>query len=150
MGLESATYIEDLNASNPDGDLDAKSQGDDHLKLIKSTIKATFPKMNAPLGKTNVISGTTLLTATQNNQVFRVTASATVTLPAVAGLHNGWKVTFIVLASVTLTLALTDGTLEDAMPSNQVSGHAAFDVSYTADSSKFSHTYQQVIDGGTY
>ena len=44
MGLESGTYISDLNAANPAaGDL--KSQGDDHLRLIKSTIKATFPNI---------------------------------------------------------------------------------------------------------
>lgn len=41
MGLESATYISDLVATNPTAS-DGKSQGDDHLRLLKSTIKATF------------------------------------------------------------------------------------------------------------
>lgn len=44
MGLESATYISDLNTANPDG-ADGKSQGDDHLRLIKAVLKATFPNI---------------------------------------------------------------------------------------------------------
>lgn len=41
MGLETGTYISDLVATNPLGS-DAKSQGDDHIRLIKSTVKASF------------------------------------------------------------------------------------------------------------
>lgn len=47
MGLESATYISGLNASNPVHATDQVSQGDDHLRLIKSTLLATFPNINA-------------------------------------------------------------------------------------------------------
>lgn len=42
MGLESATYISDLVTTNPDGDADPKSQGDDHIKLLKSALQNTF------------------------------------------------------------------------------------------------------------
>ena len=42
MGLESATYISGLDSSNPDGS-DSISQGDNHLRLIKSVLKATLP-----------------------------------------------------------------------------------------------------------
>lgn len=42
MGLESATYIDDLVTSNPAG-TDQESQGDDHLRLIKAAAKNTFP-----------------------------------------------------------------------------------------------------------
>jgi hypothetical protein len=48
MGLESATYIASLNSSNPVGSTDQKSQGDDHLRLIKSTIKNSFPGIDKP------------------------------------------------------------------------------------------------------
>lgn len=41
MGLESATDIYDLNAANPTATDDA-NQGDDHLRLIKSVLQATF------------------------------------------------------------------------------------------------------------
>lgn len=45
MGLEAATYINQLNASNPVGASDPKAQGDDHIRLIKSTIQASFPNI---------------------------------------------------------------------------------------------------------
>lgn len=51
MGLETATYISQLVETNPDG-LDAKSQGDDHLRLIKKTIKNTFPNVTGPVTAT--------------------------------------------------------------------------------------------------
>ena len=51
MALESATYISDLNASNPAAS-DAISSADDHLRLIKSTIKATFPNITGPVTAT--------------------------------------------------------------------------------------------------
>lgn len=42
MGLEAATYVNDFVTSNPTGG-DGRSQGDDHLRLIKSVLQATFP-----------------------------------------------------------------------------------------------------------
>lgn len=56
MGLETATYIDGLVVTNPVAG-DVVSQGDDHLRLLKSTIKATFPS----------ISGAVNLTHTQLN-----------------------------------------------------------------------------------
>lgn len=47
MGLETATYISQLNASNPVGATDPKSQGDDHLRLIKLVLQAQFPNLGA-------------------------------------------------------------------------------------------------------
>ena len=45
MALETGTYINSLNPANPAG-TDARSQGDDHIRLIKSTIVNTFPNIN--------------------------------------------------------------------------------------------------------
>lgn len=42
MALEAATFINDLVTSNPTG-ADGKSQGDDHLRLLKSVLQGTFP-----------------------------------------------------------------------------------------------------------
>ena len=42
MALEAGTYISDLVAANPDG-ASPKSSMDDHLRLIKGALKATFP-----------------------------------------------------------------------------------------------------------
>ena len=45
MGVEqNAKYISDLDANAPAGG-DSIAQGDDHLRLIKSTIKETFPNV---------------------------------------------------------------------------------------------------------
>jgi hypothetical protein len=52
MGLESGTYIDSLNASNPVHATDQVSQGDDHIRLLKSTIKASFPNVNGAVNFT--------------------------------------------------------------------------------------------------
>ena len=52
MGLESATYIDDLVITNPTSG-DDPSAGDDHLRLIKSTVKNTFPNISAPVTPTH-------------------------------------------------------------------------------------------------
>lgn len=61
MALESGTYINSLNASNPTI-TDQIDQGDDHIRLIKSTIKNTFTNITGQvtvtqtdLNKTNQI-----------------------------------------------------------------------------------------------
>lgn len=46
MGLEVATFIGQLVATNPVGGTDQKAQGDDHLRLIKSVLQNTFPGLN--------------------------------------------------------------------------------------------------------
>ena len=42
MGLESASYINNLDLDNPEQD-DSVSQGDDHLRLLKKVLKQTMP-----------------------------------------------------------------------------------------------------------
>lgn len=42
MALESGTFVSDLVSSNPPG-TDPKNQGDDHLRLVKAVLQATFP-----------------------------------------------------------------------------------------------------------
>lgn len=51
MALETGTYISDLDALNPTA-TDPKAQGDDHLRLIKSTVKNTFPQLTGPVNAT--------------------------------------------------------------------------------------------------
>lgn len=52
MALENATYISDLVTSNPQS-TDSVSQADDHLRLIKSTIKTTFPSVTGAVTKSH-------------------------------------------------------------------------------------------------
>lgn len=48
MALESASYIAQLNSANPTS-TDTVSQADDHLRLIKSVLKNTFPNLDQPV-----------------------------------------------------------------------------------------------------
>ena len=52
MGLESGTYISDLVVTNPVGSTDAVSSLDGHDRLIKSTIKNTFPNITGAVTPT--------------------------------------------------------------------------------------------------
>ena len=52
MSVESATYINGLNATYPAAG-DPKSEGDDHLRLIKSAVKATFPNVAGAVNPTH-------------------------------------------------------------------------------------------------
>ena len=69
MALETATYIDGLVTTNPTG-LDPKSQGDDHIRLLKSTIKATLPNITGPVtasqAELNILDGATVTTAEVN------------------------------------------------------------------------------------
>lgn len=68
MGLESTTFIDGLVATNPTSS-DNANQGDNHIRLIKSAIKATFPnitgavtvtqsQINSVTGKLDLAGGT--------------------------------------------------------------------------------------------
>jgi microcystin-dependent protein len=46
--LESGSYIDDLNVSNP-ANSDLLSAADDHVRLIKSVLKNTFPDFDGPV-----------------------------------------------------------------------------------------------------
>lgn len=60
MALETATYINGLNTSNP-ASTDGLSQADDHLRLIKSALKSTFANIDAAVTATeddlNILTG---------------------------------------------------------------------------------------------
>ena len=73
MTVETATYISDLNAALP-GATDLESEGDDHLRLIKSTVKATFANVTATVTPTH----------TQLNQLATNTFAGDVTALGVA------------------------------------------------------------------
>jgi hypothetical protein len=68
MGLESGSYISDLNSSNP-AVKDPKTEGDDHLRLIKAVLKATFPNVTGAITPTqtelNYVDGVTSAIQTQ-------------------------------------------------------------------------------------
>ena len=95
MALESTTYIDGLVTTNPTG-TDPRSQGDDHIRLVKSTIRSTFPNVSGAMTAThtelNLIDGYTGTTAELNYNdiptLGTVEASKTVTADAVGTTTN--------------------------------------------------------------
>ena len=83
MGLEVATYINGLVISNPAG-TDDRSQGDDHIRMIKSVLKNTFPNITGPInltqGQINAILGNLV-----------PVGIITMWSGAVANIPSGWK-----------------------------------------------------------
>ena len=85
MALESATYIDGLVSTNPLA-TDGLNQGDDHLRLIKSAVKATFPNLTgavtASQAELNLLAG---LTSLIPSGVIVMWSGAVGSIPA------GWK-----------------------------------------------------------
>jgi len=90
MALESTTYIDGLVVTNPTG-TDPRSQGDDHIRLIKSAIRNSFTGVSGAVTSThtelNLMDGVTATTVELNyNDVptlGTVESSKTVTADAV-------------------------------------------------------------------
>ena len=82
MALESGSFISDLIITNPTG-ADAKSTADDHLRLIKSVVKTTFPSITGAVTPThtvlNFVAGVTSAIQAQ------IDAKAALTSPALTG-----------------------------------------------------------------
>lgn len=98
MSLESATYINQLNILNPDG-TDLVSTADDHLRLIKSTIKNTFPNITGPVTATqDALNGQSYLLDTGAANAVVVTPT-----PAWTSYTDGRSVTFKAVANSTTT-----------------------------------------------
>ena len=55
MSLESATYIWQLVPTNPEGS-DPVTEGDNHIRMVKGTLQASFPGMTAPWTTSSVIN----------------------------------------------------------------------------------------------
>ena len=68
MTVESATYINTLDATYPAG-TDPKSEGDDHIRQFKAAVKATFPNVAGAVTPThtelNYVDGVTSAIQTQ-------------------------------------------------------------------------------------
>lgn len=97
MGLEAATYVADLNTSNP-ASSDLRSQGDDHLRLIKTVLQNTFPGASRAFAFDQAVpfsANDTLDTTTENHAIAVCDAAGgafTLTLPTLAAGDEGWWV----------------------------------------------------------
>lgn len=74
MSLETASFISELDTLNPVGASDPKSQGDNHLRLIKVAVKGSFPSFVGTAGTPKSVT----LTEDQINDAALKSAAATI------------------------------------------------------------------------
>lgn len=142
MALETGTYISDLVTTNP-ASSDNVSTADDHLRLIKSTIKASFPNITGAANPTqtelNLLVGASALgdvttsgTQTLTNKTIALgsnTVSGT-TAQFNTALTDGDFATLAgteTLTNKTVTNIVFDGSLTEEVYTLGTSGTIALD-----------------------
>lgn len=95
MPVESATFVDDLDASQPPG-TDPKSQGDNHLRLIKEVLKNTFKRATRSISVPSAITKTASYNVVidDDNQTIVCNTGAgpiTLTLPVLTAAEAGWS-----------------------------------------------------------
>lgn len=115
MPVETATYVNELNASNPVGASDTVSSLDNHDRLIKATLLNSFPNiggaMNASHTELNNLVGVTGKTGTGNVVLSASpTLTGTITGGTFSGTHSGNGAALTNLAAGSLA----SGSVPDA------------------------------------
>ena len=87
MAIETASFISDLNSSNPPGS-DPVGQADDHIRLVKSVLKSTFPNLTGAVNATQL----QLNTGTVPTGAILLWSGATTSVPSGWALCNGQTV----------------------------------------------------------
>lgn len=107
MGLETAQYINSLDETYPTG-LDSRTTADDHLRLIKASLKRTFPSITSAIGVTD----------TQLNYVMGLSSSAQDQINALitGKMYNSATAAFAISANWagSANYALSAGAASDA------------------------------------
>jgi hypothetical protein len=121
MGLESATFINGLVETNPTSS-DNANQGDNHLRLIKAALKATFPNLTGAVTATQATLNTPYLPlagGTLTGGLAGTTASFSGAVTATGGVVGN---------------ASTATTLQTARTINGVSFNGSANISFGTDS----------------
>lgn len=118
MGLETGSWISDLVVTNPVSG-DNQSQGDDHLRLLKTLLKATFPTASKAFYFPTTASKSanyTVLAADMHTTFLVTTTSGavTMTLPSLASGDAGWECYFVKVTTDTYPMFITppSGTIQ--------------------------------------
>jgi len=145
MALETGSYIDSLNANNPVA-TDGISQADDHLRLIKSTVKTTFPSVAGAINATHTeintaCDGSTSATSTTLVDADRVVVNdgGTMVQAALSDVKTYMESNLNITASNIATNAVTASELADN----------AVDTAAIADGSITSAKFATGAIGGT-
>jgi hypothetical protein len=103
MSVESATNISQLDPGKPTAN-DLKSEGDDHLRLVKYTIQMTFPG----------ITGISYAATSNSNYLLATTSMVQ------AAILNASGITAVLPAQVEDTYLYSDGTSVSFQPASSV------------------------------
>lgn len=123
MSLETATFIDQLDSANPPSS-DLKSQGDDHLRLIKSVLKNSIKRVTrafyvpGTVFKVGALSYSVL--ASDDNMTIvcnTIAGNVTLTLPTLAAGDAGWCV-------YVQKNTLDANTIFIVPPSGSINGHS--------------------------
>jgi hypothetical protein len=99
VGLETGTFISDLVVTNPpSGDLTA--QGDDHIRLIKTVLKNTFPGASKAIAFPTAVAKTLSFSIASTDQLTTFLVDTTggivaATLPSLSASDAGWECYFV-------------------------------------------------------
>lgn len=111
MTIESpATYISDLNASYPEGSAD-RSTADDHLRLIKSCVKATFPNVAGAVSVThtqlNLLAGLTKTLTTLVTEVGALSLSVSAIKTDITAIESKFSLSISAIKTDTTQFSLS-------------------------------------------
>ena len=96
MGLEVAPFVQDLVTSNPISGDDV-NQGDDHIRMMKATLKATFPTATRAMYAASIGGASanySVLAADDNKTIYLDAAAAAFTVTLPVGMPAGFAVRF--------------------------------------------------------
>jgi hypothetical protein len=135
VSIETATYLDDLNSSLPAG-TDDRSEGDNHIRLIKAVLKSTFPNITGAVTATHTDINAVTTKADTNGETWTGThdfTGATVTVPTATTGDNTTKVasTAFVAAAVA---AAASGSAPTLSVSTSTSITAAVNTHYVLTS----------------
>jgi hypothetical protein len=144
MALESATYISGLVATNPTSS-DNVSDGDNHIRLLKSTIKASFPNITGALSSTHTAIDSAVSIA--NAATSANSASAVVRRDSSGNFTAGTITAALTGNASTASAWQTARTLTftgDATGSGSVDGSANVSIALTVGDDSHNHIIANV------
>lgn len=149
MGLESGTWVDDLTASYPAAS-DPIPQGDDHIRLVKSVLRTTFPRAGKafPFFTSLTKTGDYSVASTDEHTFFLGDgASATVdfSLPNLGTGDDGWYC-YVRAKDITHAVSLTP-------TSGNINGGASVSFSFAGQSAmvwwtgtEWFASFNQIVD----